>query len=140
MNLIRPGLKFTADVITQPVVGLAPTMSTYGYGFELESCPQKNTVYVICEDGSVQSVEDPERPIGWELLEDDNGFAFRVTQMNHGPKPCLVYARGYITDPPIGRGKIGSIVYVCRVSTPEPTPATTPVCPGAPMKNYRVGP
>jgi hypothetical protein len=142
--IIRPGLRFCVDIIPQPPQGLGPTMSTYGYGWDLEGAPCKNSVYIICKDGSVQSIFDPERPIGWELFENDAGFFFRVSQMNHQPQPCLVYARGYEEYPPAGTGKIGSTVTVCRRLFPEPQNAEiseatddgeeVTSCPGAPKK------
>ena len=153
-QLIKPGLMFQAAPLPTPSEGLAPTMSTYNYGWNLEGCPQRNTTYVVCQDGSIQDAYDPSRPIGWELLEDENGWYYRVTQMNHKPKPLAVFFRGNADPVPTGTGKIGSVVMVCRrveepqnaevieqrddgeevSSTPPPTPCTEPVCPGAPRK------
>jgi hypothetical protein len=98
---------------------------------------------------------DPNRPIGWELLEDENGWYYRVSQMNHKPKPLAVFFRGNADPVPAGTGKIGSVVVMCRrteepqsaevteqrddghevSSTPPPTPRTEPTCPGAPVKS-----
>ena len=119
-TLIRPGLKFTAEPLPKPCVGLGPTMSSYGIP-NLEGAPQRNEVYIVCRDGSIQSVYEPSRPIGWELLESPEGFTYRVTQMNHKPEPCLVFARGYEPDPPAGTGKIGSVVFAAR-------PVARPAC------------
>ena len=89
--LATPGLKFFAEVVaaTAPPTRLEPTMSTYGI-WNLEERPKPNELYIVCQDGSIQSVYEPERPIGWELLEEPDGFYCRVTQMNHRPKRALV--------------------------------------------------
>lgn len=153
-QLIKPGLMFQAAPLPTPPEGLAPTMSTYSYGWDLEGCPRRDATYVVCQDGSIQDMHDPTRPIGWELLEDENGWFYRVTQMNHKPKPLAVFFRGNADPVPTGTGKIGSVVMVCRrveepqnaevieqsdegqevSSTPPPTPRAEPVCPGAPRK------
>ena len=113
-QLIKPGLMFQAAPLPTPPEGLAPTMSTYQYGWNLEGCPRRDATYVVCQDGSIQDMHDPSRPIGWELLEDENGWSYRVTQMNHKPKPLSVFFRGNADPVPVGSGKIGSVVMVCR--------------------------
>jgi len=153
-QLIKPGLMFQAAPLPTPSVGLEPTMSTYQYGWDLEGCPRRDATYVVCQDGSIQDMYDPNRPIGWELLEYENGWYYRVTQMNHKPKPLAVFFRGNADPVPTGTGKIGSVVMVCRrveepqnaevieqgdyseevSSTPPPMPRAEPVCPGAPCK------
>lgn len=114
-RLMTPGLKFFADQIDPlyPATGLFPTMSTYGI-IDLEGGPVKNELYVVCKDGSIQSVYQPERPIGWELIEDGNDWYYRVTQMNHPRKRCAVRFHSRTDDPPAGRGPIGSVVVACR--------------------------
>ena len=152
---IKPGLLFQAGVIPQmPSNRLEPTMSTYSYGDRLEGRPRPNTTYVVCKDWSIQDFYEPERPIGWELLEDEAGWYYRVTQMNHKPKPVALYFRGMADPVPEGNGRIGSVVVMARrvdepqnaeiteqrddgdevASTPPPTPRGEPVCPGAPRK------
>jgi hypothetical protein len=113
---MSPGLKFFADRIDPlyPETGLYPTMSTYQFGFDLEGGPVKNELYVVCKDGTIQSVYEPERPIGWELIEDGDEWFYRVTQMNHPRKRCAVRFQGRTDAPPAGRGSIGSTVVVCR--------------------------
>lgn len=144
-RLITPGLQFTASPIDPlyPPTGLYPTMSTYGMP-NLEGCPKRNEVYVVCKDGSIQSVYEPNRPIGWELTEDDEGWWYRVTQMNHPRKRCAVWFHSRVEDPPAGRGHIGSIVVAARrIEEPqdaeitEQTDSDTEVSsatPGAPQK------
>jgi len=117
MALLKtPGLKFFADRIDPlyPPTGLFPTMSTYQYGFDLEGGPVKNELYVVCNNGTIQSVYEPDRPIGWELIEEGDGFWYRVTQMNHPRKRCAVRYHSRVEDPPVGRGSIGSVVVACR--------------------------
>jgi hypothetical protein len=109
--LKTPGLKFFAEQIDplHPPTGLYPTMSIYGL-LNLEGGPQRNELYVVCQDGTIQSVYEPSRPIGWELIEDGDEFWYRVTQMNHPRKRCAVRYHSRVEDPPAGRGAIGSVV------------------------------
>jgi len=111
MQLKVPGLLFYAEpyVLAAPV-SLEPTMSTYKYGFDLEGAPKKNDLYVVCKDHTVQSAHEPDRPICWELIEKDDQWFYRVTQMNHALKPCLVRCVGKADSIPDGRGRIGSFV------------------------------
>jgi hypothetical protein len=113
--LKTPGLQFFADRVDPlyPSTGLSPTMSTYGI-LDLEGGPERNELYVVCQDGSIQSVYDPDRPIGWELIEDGTEWFYRVTQMNHPRKRCTVRYHSRTEDPPKGRGSIGSVVMACR--------------------------
>lgn len=113
---MTPGLKFFAEQIdpVYPATGLYPTMSTYQFGANLEGGPQHNELYVVCQNGTIQSVYEPERPIGWELIEDGDEWFYRVTQMNHPRKRCAVRFHSRVEDPPQGRGRIGSVVQICR--------------------------
>jgi len=116
MDLLKtPGLQFYAEQIdpVYPSTGLYPTMSTYGI-LDLEGGPERNELYVVCQDGSIQSVHEPSRHIGWELIEDGDEFWYRVTQMNHPRKRCTVRYHSRTEDPPKGRGSIGSVVMACR--------------------------
>lgn len=118
---MTPGLKFFADQIdpVYPSTGLYPTMSNYGI-MDLEGGPQSNELYVVCQDGSIQSVYEPAKSIGWELIEDGDEWFYRVTQMNHPRKRCAVRYHSRVEDPPKGRGRIGSVVQICRrVETPR---------------------
>ena len=114
-SLKTPGLQFYAEQIdpVYPTTGLYPTMSTYGI-LDLEGGPQNNDLYVVCKDGSIQSVHEPNRPIGWELIEDGDEWFYRVTQMNHPRKRCAVRYHSRAADPPAGTGRIGSVVQICR--------------------------
>lgn len=107
---IKPGLLFQAGVIPEPSRGgLEPTMSTYQYGDRLEGQPRPNTTYVVCKDWSVQDYHDPTRPIGWEILEDEKGWYYRVTE----PKPVALYFRGMADPVPEGRS------YMDRQDSPQ---------------------
>lgn len=142
-TLARPGLMFTAFPLPTPEEGLAPTMSTYQYGYSLEGCPKSDDVYVICEDWSIQSRDDPDRPIGWELIEVEDGWMYRVTQMNHKPKPLSISFYGWADDVPKGSVVVPQRAEVIEQndegeevsSTPPPTPCPSPECPGAPLKS-----
>ena len=114
-RLMTPGLQFYAEQLDPlyPPTGLYPTMSTYGI-LDLEGGPRRNELYVVCMDGSIQSVHSPDRPIGWELIEDGDEWFYRVTQMNHPRKRCAVRYHSRVEDPPKGRGPIGSVVVACR--------------------------
>jgi hypothetical protein len=78
----------------------------YQYGDRLETQPDPQTVYVVCKDGSVQSVTEPDKPIGWEI---GDGW-YRPTQTGFGPILCAVSVIGHADVIPDGRGKIGSQV------------------------------
>ena len=114
-SLMTPGLQFYAEQIDPlyPSTGLYPTMSTYGR-LDLEGGPQRNELYVVCKDGSIQSVHEPSRPIGWELIEDGDDWYYRVTQMNHPRKRCAVRYHSRTENPPAGHGRTGSVVTVER--------------------------
>ena len=124
---MTPGLKFFAEQIDPlyPPTGLYPTMSTYQFGMDLEGGPKRNELYVVCKDLSIQSVYEPSRPIGWEIIEDGHEFWYRVTQMNHPRKRCAVRYHSRVEDPPAGRGHIGSVVQICRrVEPPQEAEVT----------------
>lgn len=112
-SLKTPGLQFYAEQI-DPLHSpeeLQRTPSTYGL-LNLEGGPKRNELYVVCKDGSIQSVYEPSRPIGWELIEEGEEFWYRVTQMNHPRKRCAVRYHSRTEDPPAGRGAVGSVVTV----------------------------
>jgi hypothetical protein len=110
-RLMTPGLKFFAEQIDplHSQVELQRTMSNYGL-LNLEGGPLRNELYVVCKDLSIQSVYEPSRPIGWELIEDGDAWYYRVTQAGHTRKLCAVRYHSRTDDPPTGRGPIGSVV------------------------------
>lgn len=108
-----PGLKFFAEAIEPlypPGPGLYRTVSTYQYGDRLECQPKMNELYIVCRDGSIKSVYDPEQPIGWELIENGNEYFYRVTQVGFMPKKCLVRFHSRDPEPPVGGESVGSTV------------------------------
>ena len=121
-SLKTPGLQFYAEQIDplHPTTGLYPTMSMYGL-LNLEGGPQRNELYVVCQDGSIQSVHEPSRPIGWELIEDGDEWFYRVTQMNHPRKRCAVRYHSRTENPPAGHGRIGTVVTVEKPQKAEIT-------------------
>ena len=121
---MSPGLKFFAEAIEPlypPGPGLYRTVSTYQYGGRLECQPKQNELYIVCRDGSIQSVYEPDVPIGWELIENGSEYFYRVTQVGFTPKKCLVRYHSRDPDPPAGKGSIGSVVrfYSCEAAIHE---------------------
>jgi hypothetical protein len=106
---MKPGTYFRCRPIENlyPPTGLHRTASTYEYGNLLETQPDPSRLYVLCKDGSVQDIQNPERPIGWEL---GDGW-YRLTQVGFEPKKCEVIVRGTIDPVPIGKGAIGSQIF-----------------------------
>jgi hypothetical protein len=82
----------------------------YQYGDRLEMEPDPQTVYMVCKDGSVQSVVEPDKPIGWEV---GDGW-WRLTQTGFQPIECVVSVIGRADTIPAGRGRIGSQVHYSR--------------------------
>jgi len=113
-QLIRPGLKFEVSPRPPTVATLQRTASTYQYGDKLELWPKSNEVYIICKDLTVQSLCNPETPIGWELLEENDTWGFRVTQMGFKPQPCHVRFVGSEPNPPEGGRGTGTLVVCAR--------------------------
>ena len=118
---MTPGLKFFAEQI-DPLHSpeeLQRTPSTYGL-LNLEGGPKRNELYVVCKDLSIQSVYEPSRPIGWELIEDEfDDWYYRVTQAGHQRKRCAVRYHSRTDDPPSGRGAVGSVVTIERPQDAE---------------------
>jgi hypothetical protein len=54
--MITPGLKFFVDLT------------------DLEGGPKRNELYLVCQDCSIQSVYSPGVPVGWNIVEKDNGW------------------------------------------------------------------
>ena len=113
--IVRPGVMFKViEKNDLPKTGLHRTASMYSYGETLELSPKCGDIYVMCKDKSIQSVFNPETPIGWALNEDaNNNFTYRVTQVGHEPKECLVDWAGMMEDVPEGTGHIGSELHMC---------------------------
>lgn len=95
-HLIKPGTYFYAEPIE---LNLSPstsglltrTMSTYGQP-NLEGVPQKNVLYKMCTDFSIERVND-DIPVGWEVIEypEKNYIGYRISQYGFEPRPMNVY-------------------------------------------------
>jgi hypothetical protein len=147
-QLLRPGLKF--EIFPRPPrPTLARTASSYQFGENLELWPISNEPYIICADMSVQSLFAPDKPIGWQLIDENDRWYFRVTQHGFQPQEVSVRIMGYVDEFPGGRGSIGSIIEYSRadalildfdddgepeVSSRSPSSPSSPECPGAPRK------
>ncbi len=88
MECARPGFQFYAEPIGANRFNNTPAV------------PKRGELYVICRDGSVQSVWRPESPVEWTLIEDDDKFYFSSPS---GPVPCFVRYHATSEDPPVGR-------------------------------------
>lgn len=87
--LVWPGLQFYAEPMGVSRFNITPGM------------PTPNELYVICRDGSVQSVWNPESPVEWTLFEIDDEFFFSAPS---GPAfPCFVRYHATSEDPPDGK-------------------------------------
>jgi hypothetical protein len=89
-SLVVPGLQFYAEPMSsaQP---FCPTMY-----------PQKNELYVVCMDLSVQAVHDPRKFIGWQLMDDGVALYYRLVHTDLEPERCLVRFHGITRDIPMG--------------------------------------
>ena len=118
IDFLTPGITFKIPwdgfPLKKPSEGLERTASTYHYGGSLETTPIAGEHYVMCEDGSIQSCEEPEKPIGWELVKMPGtlfGIGWRVSQVGFEPEECFVSILGRVEETPKGRGKIGSQIF-----------------------------
>lgn len=112
---ITPGIIFEMDLAPrEPSSRLERTPSTYEYGQNLETRPVKGETYVMCVDGSIQSIRFPDKPIGWELIKMPGtlfGMGWRVSQVGFEPEECYVRIHGRSESTPKGLGKIGSQIF-----------------------------
>ena len=91
------------------------TASMYQYGPDLETIPKMGELYIMCRDGSIKSLHNLERPIGWELIhKESEGFFYRVTQHGHQPRQLFVTINSHLSNNiPAGNGFIGSKIDFC---------------------------
>jgi len=106
---MRPGLQFYCF----------PSKTPYEAEGRLELVPKKNELYVICTDGTVQAVNDPDRHIGWEVYAKGAGWEWR--SWGTEPEPCMVSFHSTVPDPPVGRSLIGTIDEEQEEGEPEVT-------------------
>ena len=112
----RPGLQFYAE----PLAGSE-------HETHPDHRPSRNELYVVCSDGSVQSVWDGDHPVGWFLAEAGDQWFYWAMRPGATPKPCLVRYHATSENPPKGR-KVISKFYK------GPVIIDHPICPGAPTK------
>lgn len=92
-SLLTPGLQFYAE----PMVGI-------NHGDDQDAIPKRNELYVVCQDGSFQSVYEPRLNIKWDLVEDGNEWYYRVPETTNPLKQCVVRYHSRVANPPVGRG------------------------------------
>ena len=108
----RPGLQFWAYPIDTVNTRIRPFNHVFHPLGKPEWEPRSNELYVICKDGTIQSVYDPGLPIAWELVDEDGAWFYRVNAPGQGLRACLVRYHATCEEPPEGRGRIEA-EYVC---------------------------
>jgi hypothetical protein len=108
MSLKRPGLVFKAEPVTR--------VHTSNYGSKYETEPNLNDTYIVCQDGTIQARNDPEREIIWNLFEEENGWSYGYD------KPLLVYFISWETDIPEGRGEESRNAYIIEFDDDDGEP------------------
>ena len=89
-TLKRPGLVFKAEPMVR--------VNSSHYGAKYEEFPVRNETYIVCRDGTIQAMHDPERCILWDLIEEEDGWS--DGQRNQ----LMVSFVGWEESPPVGRG------------------------------------
>ena len=89
-TLKRPGLVFKAEPMTRVI--------SSHYGAKYEEVPMRNETYIVCQDGTIQARNDPERSIIWSLIEEDD------TWSDGQGNQLMVSFVGWEESPPMGRG------------------------------------
>ena len=92
--MFSPGVMFQCTPVANENPGLARSPSLYS--LDLEVAPKIGENYIISNNGFVKSVSNPERPIGWQIIENPKskfGFQWCVTQVNFEPEDCIVSFR-----------------------------------------------
>jgi hypothetical protein len=90
IHMIYPGVMFR--VTTRSLIFPRPAQDP-------SEVPVENEVYVMCKDGSIQSVFRPDLPIKWELIETGVDFFYKTKEQT---KDCLVWWHGKMGDIPEG--------------------------------------
>lgn len=119
----HPGLQFYAE----PMAGFEHGQSM--------TVPKRNELYVVCLDGSVQSVWNPEQSVEWVLMESGDQWFYRETRAGAKPKPCFVRYHATSEDPPTGHGiPIPQNAEIIEQNDTEPEVSST--CTWAPKKPH----
>jgi len=90
-QLIRPGLKFEIFPAHVDSSVLERTISAYGQ----EIWPCANEIYMVTSDLSIISLFEPAKVIGWELLDENDSWYFRIKSPGCKPHRCSVRCVGY---------------------------------------------
>lgn len=98
MDLKRPGLMFNAEPMFR--------VNSSHYGAKYEEFPVRNETYVVCQDGTIQAMYDPERCILWSLVEGDDGWS------DGQGNPLIVSFVGWRADVPEGHGSDSTNAYI----------------------------
>jgi hypothetical protein len=105
---------------------LCRTMSTYGLP-NLEFFPAEDEPYVVCSRFDnlmeVASVNDPERPIGWELIYQNGTYYSRVAQYGFDPVELRVTGIGKANEVPAPK-TVGTVIKFIKMQYEEPQMAT----------------
>jgi hypothetical protein len=114
----------TGDIIKIKVLQEEPqtdaicrTPSTYGYGFDLQVKPNKETEYVVCNGDYVNGYtlmeyNNQEAPIGFVILTRDNEDYYRISQVGFEPiRICITVIDKYGGEVPY-IAPIGSQLFV----------------------------
>jgi hypothetical protein len=100
-QLIRPGLKFEIFPTPPDSSLLERTISTYGQ----EIWPRSNEVYMVTSDLSIVSLFEPTKVIGWELLDENDSWYFRIKSTGCKPHRCSIRVIGYELQPDTQSGE-----------------------------------
>lgn len=104
---------------------LTRSMSTYGHP-NLEFFPAEDEPYVVCSHFDnlmeVASVNDPERPIGWELIYQSGKYYARVAQYGFQPVELRVTGIGKANEVPAPK-TVGTIIKFVKMQYEEPQKA-----------------
>ena len=126
----RIGMQFYAE----PMFYRVPNLPHF------EKAPQRGELYVICHDGSIQSVWNPERRIGWFLMESSDPNSSYYYCFDGEAKPCMVSYHATSENPPKGYGvKFEDHPQNAEIlEQPDDGVEVTSDCPGAPRKAPKV--
>jgi len=124
-HLFRPGMQF--HIFPHP-----PKKTNEINPTNAEVWPVSNCKYIVRSDMSIQSVEDPDLPIGWELIDENDRWYFRV---GFTLEKCDVVLLGYEDVPQTKRVySRADAMMIDFEDDGEPEVNSPLTCPGAPRK------
>lgn len=107
-TLKRPGLVFTAEPLIRSV--------TSHYGSKYEEFPLRNETYIVCRDGTIQALNDPERCILWNIIEEEDRWTDEKGQ------PMMVSFVAWCSDVPDGHGSDSRNAFIIDFDDDEGEP------------------